>query len=330
MKIFITGATGFIGSYLVKRLAQTNHEMICLVRRTSDISLLKTLRCTLVIGDVMDKYSLEEGMKGCDWVINLANVYSMWLPDKSIFHKINVIGTRNVMEYALAAGASRVVHVSTAAAYGKPVESPFTEDSEPGPELFSEYARTKAGGDRIAWDLYKNKGLPLTSIYPGICLGAGDTKASADYIRLLARRRLPAAAFSKSVFTWVHVQDVAEAIVKVLEKPDTIGQKYLIGNHRMSMQEFNAMVCHAAKVSPPVVKLSDSVAMAIAYLLTGISNLIKFPPPLGMSIDQARTMKYGVDCNGAKSEKALGILYNPINLAIEESVKELNFKQANP
>jgi nucleoside-diphosphate-sugar epimerase len=326
MKIFITGATGFIGSYLVKRLAQTNHEMICLVRRTSDISILKALRCTLFIGDVIDKYSLEKGMKGCDWVINLANVYSMWLPDNSLYHKINVIGTRNVMEYALAAGASRVVHVSTAAVYGKPVESPFTEDSEPGPDLFSEYARTKAEGDRIAWELHQNNGLPLTMLYPGICLGAGDTKASADYISLLVRRRLPAAVFSKSVFTWVHVQNVAEAIVRVLEKPDTIGQKYLIGNHRMSIQEFNTMVSRVAKVSPPVLKLTDPVTMATAYLLTGISNLIKFPPLFGMSIDQARTMKHGFSFDGSRAESKLVIKYSSVREALEEAINEIKTK----
>jgi dihydroflavonol-4-reductase len=298
--------------------------MVCLVRSTSNISALKNVHCTLAKGDVTDPLSLKEGMKGCDWVINLANVYSMWLPDKSLFYKINVTGTKNFMESALAAGASRVVHVSTVAVYGKPAELPFTEDSKPGPVLFSEYARTKAEGDRIAWDLYKNKGLPLTMVYPGICIGAGDTKASADYIKLLVRRRMPAAAFSKSVLTCVHVQDVAEAIAKVLEKPDTVGQKYLIGNQHLSMREFNAMVCQAAKVHPPVLSLPDPLSMLTAYLLTGISDLIKFPPLLSMSIDQAKTMKHGFVFNGTRAERELGIKYSSVKQAIKEAVNNLS------
>jgi dihydroflavonol-4-reductase len=324
MKIFITGATGFIGSHLVKRLAQTKHEMVCLVRRSSNVSVLKNLHCTLVTGDVTDKSSLQEGMKGCDWVINLANLYSMWVPDKSLYHKINVIGTRNVMESALATGASRVVHVSTVAVYGKPAELPFTEESEPGPVLFSEYARTKAEGDKIAWDLHNNKSLPLTTIYPGICLGAGDTKASGDYIKLLIRRLLPIAAFSKSILTCVHVGDVAEAIVRILEKPETIGQRYLVGNSRLSIREFNALICQAAKVSQPVLYLPGPVAVLAAYLLTGISNLIKVPPPFGMSTDQARTMDCGFEFNGEKITREFGMPYSNVQNAVVNSINEMN------
>jgi len=325
MRIFVTGATGFIGSYLVNRLAKTTHELVCLVRPSSKSSHLKDHHCRVVSGDIMDVNSLNNGMKGCDWVVNLANVYSMWLPDKSLFHKINVIGTRNVMECALATGATRVVHVSTAAVFGKPAEKPFTEESEAGPVLFSEYARTKAEGDNIAWELHINKGLPLTTIYPGICLGAGDTKASADYIRLLIRRRLPAAVFSKSVFTWVDVRDVAEAIVKILENPDTVGKKYLLGNQRLSMREFNASVCHAAKVAPPIIGLPNPVAISLAHFLTRISDVLKIPPLLGMSIDQAKTMDYGFSFNGSRAERDLGMRYSDVNGAVKETVEEATF-----
>jgi dihydroflavonol-4-reductase len=323
MKIFITGATGFIGSHLVNRLAQTSHEMICLVRPSSNFSLLKNLRCKIVTGDVMDTNSLKYGMKGCDWVVNLANVYSMWLADRSRFHKVNVIGTRNVMESALGAGASRVVHVSTAAVYGKPAELPFNEDSAPGPELFSDYAKTKANGDKIAWDLHKNKGLPLTMIYPGICLGAGDTKASAEYIKLLVRRRLPAAAFSDSVLTWVHVRDVAETIVKILEKKGALSEKYLVGNRRLSVQEFNEIVCRNAKVPSPVFRFPNPFAILCARILTNIANITKVAPMLGMSIDQANTMKQGFRFDGSRVEKDLEMQYSSVDEAIGEAVQGL-------
>ena len=76
MKTFITGATGFIGTHVAKRLAQTEHELICLVRNASKVDSLKELGVTIITGDVTDKDSLLEGIRGCDWVINLANVYS--------------------------------------------------------------------------------------------------------------------------------------------------------------------------------------------------------------------------------------------------------------
>jgi len=84
MKIFITGATGFIGTYVIKRLAQTEHELYCLVRNTSKVDHLKGLGANIITGDVTDKESLLKGMIGCDWVINLANLYSFWEPGSKI------------------------------------------------------------------------------------------------------------------------------------------------------------------------------------------------------------------------------------------------------
>jgi nucleoside-diphosphate-sugar epimerase len=178
MNVFITGATGFIGTHLVKRLSQTEHEMCCLVRKTSNVRVLEELGTTLVTGDVTDRDSPLEGMKGCDGVINLANIYSYWEPDKRIYTDVNVEGTRNVMEGALETGVSKVVHVSSVVTYGKPADCPFTEESPVGPVRFSEYARTKYAGDLIAWELYEKKGLPLVMIYPGAVLGPGDPKST--------------------------------------------------------------------------------------------------------------------------------------------------------
>jgi len=152
---------------LVERLDQAEHELHCLVRNTSDIHTLKERGAILVTGDVTDMDSLREGMRGCDCVINLANVYSFWEPRRQIYTDVNISGTRNVMEVALETGVSKVVHVSTTVTYGKPADCPFTEESHVGPVRFSEYARTKYAGDLIAWELHEKKGLPLVVIYPG-------------------------------------------------------------------------------------------------------------------------------------------------------------------
>ena len=143
MKTFITGGTGFIGTHVVRRLAHTEHEMVCLVRETSDVSTLEEVGATLVRGDVTNKDSMLEGMRGCDWVVNLANIYTLWEPDKRIYTEVNVGGTRNVMECALETLVSKVVHLSTMATYGKPADVPFTEESPVGPVRFSEYSETK-------------------------------------------------------------------------------------------------------------------------------------------------------------------------------------------
>jgi len=327
MKIFITGGTGFIGRYTTELLSKTNHQLKLLIRKTSDSSFLNKLNVIKVEGDLSDRKSLLAGMKDCDSVINIAGHYTFWERHKKIYSETNIEGTRNVMECAFESGIKKVVHVSTAGVFGKPAEDPFTEESQFGPVQFSEYFRTKYEGDRIAWDLYENKGLPLVVIYPVCVVGAGDTKASGRYIRDLINRRLPATVFKDRIFSFVCVKDVARAIVNALEKENNIGQKYLIGNYRYKWKEINRLISDVSGVPLPKIELPESLTMMNAYLLTALANLIKKPPVWGMSVDQMRTMREGFSVDGSKAERELGIQYTPIRIALKEAIDSFKSKE---
>jgi dihydroflavonol-4-reductase len=320
MRVFITGATGFIGTYTIRRLAQTEHRICCLVRKTSSVRELEKLGVTLVTGDVTDKASLREGMKECDWVVNLANIYSFWEADKAIYHRVNVEGTRNVMQCALDAAVSKVVHVSTAVVFGKPADVPFTEESSVGTVRFSDYAQTKYEGDLVAWELYEKRGLPLVMIYPGAVVGAGDPKSTGQYINDFIHRRIPARVLEDSIITYVYVGDVAEAIVRALEKEDNIGEKYLVGNYQLSGGEFGKLISEISGVPLPERHFPAALVMGIAWLRTRIANVTKQPPPWGMCTDQVRSIKEGVRFDGSKAERELGITYTPIRVAVEEAI----------
>ena len=108
MKVFLTGATGFIGGQLAPRLLRDGHELRCLVRRPESARRLEALGATTVTGDVTDRASIERALAGCDCVAHLANVYSFWERDRSVYARVNVEGTRHVMECALAARIPRV------------------------------------------------------------------------------------------------------------------------------------------------------------------------------------------------------------------------------
>lgn len=325
MKIFITGATGFIGKQVLEQLKGTEHEIFCLVRKANPaIKELKSSGVHVLEGDVLDKSSILDGMKGCDWVINLANIYSFWEPDNSVFRAVNVEGTRNVMECALENKVSKVVHVSSLIIYGKTEEVPIKEDTQPGSERFSRYARSKYEGDQIVWDMYDHENLPLVVVYPAAVIGPGDPKASGQYVAGLVNKTLPATVFNKSVLTWVHVKDVAAAIIKATEKSDNIGEKYIIGKHQFSFKEFNRMISEISGVSLPLISMPDFLSISNAYLFTWIADLIKKPPVWGMAIDQMKTMKEGFIGDGSKAEKELGIQYTPIRKALEEQIAALN------
>lgn len=324
MNIFITGGTGFIGRYTTELLSKTDYQVKLLARKSSHTELLKYSNTKFVEGDLKDKDSLLRGMEGCDSVINIAGHYTFWEPDKKIYTDVNIIGTRNVLECALETAMRKVVHISTAGIYGKPKENPFNEMSQVGPVQYSEYFRTKYEGDKIAWDLFTKRNLPLVVIYPVCVLGAGDTKASGKYIKDLISRKLPATVFSNHTFSFVYVKDVAQAIVTALEKEDNIGQKYLVGNYRCTWKEINKLISEISGVPLPKLRMPDFLTMLNAYMLTGLASLIKKPPLWGMAIDQMKVMKAGFNVDGTKAERELGIKYTPVRLAIEEAINSFN------
>ena len=320
MKVFITGATGFIGTHLVRRLVDEGHQVTCLVRERSRAQTLVDMGARLVCGTVNDQNALREGMAGCDWLFHLANLYSMWEPDGSRFEKVNIDGTRAVFSCALEAGIGRVVYVSTVAIFGKPEKTPFDETCSPGLRLFSKYARTKAVAEQIAWEFYR-QGLPLVVLYPGIVLGSGDDKASGHYIQDILRRHVPSTIFHHSCSTYVYVGDVVEAMLRAAQYPAAVGQKYLIGKGCMTGRAFADLVSSVSGVPLPLFRLPDWMVLAAAYLLTGAACLIRRPPLWGLSVDAAWTLKHGFQCDGSKAERELGIQYTPIRKAMEEAVE---------
>ncbi len=323
MRIFITGATGFIGRHFIARLRDTPHTVTCLVRRGSRLEHLQLAQARLVYGDILDADAVLAGMQGHDAVVHLAALYSFWERRPRRYYDVNVEGTRRVMECALQAGVSKVVLVSTSLVYGVPAERPFHEDVPAGRRLLSAYARSKYAGECIAWELHRSRGLPLVVLYPGGVLGPGDVKSSGQYVRQLVRQELPARVFEDSVITWVHVRDVAEAILLALEKPDTNGRRYLLGKERLSWREFNRLVSEIAGVPLPRIVMPDVLVLAASLLATGWAYLSGRPPIWQLAWDSIRTIRAGLEFDGSNAERELGLRYTPIRQALEEMIGEI-------
>ena len=319
MKIFITGGTGFIGTHVVRRLAEDRHQLRCLARPTSRTDRLREIGAEVVGGDVTDKQSLLAGMKGCDWVVNLANFFEFWAPDRRVYRDVNVTGTRNVIEAAVASGARKVVHISTVAIYGN-AKWPVTEASELGAECPSEYAQTKRAGDLAGWESARQGNLPLVMIYPAGVIGPGDTKAAGRYVSNLIRGKMPAQILTRSFFPWVDVWDVAEAIARALVKDGNAGEKYLVAAENLTFGELNRMLAELSGAKLPALTLPDSVTSALAHVATGLANLTRKPPMLDLAIDEIRLLKLGLQVDGSKAARELGITYRPIRDALADEI----------
>ncbi len=320
MKIFLTGATGFIGTHLARDLASRGHGLVCLVRRSSSIRELENIGAELVLGDVQDSRSLLPGMSGCDALVHLAAATSFWEPDRETYSRVNTEGTRKVMECALEAHIPRVVHMSTLHVYGKPARRPFTEESMVGPVRFSEYARTKYEAERIAWGLHVMKGLPLVVCCPAVVLGARSSGSGTSFVgRLLDTVRVHR-AFLNSVHTFVHVRDVVEAVSQILSRPVPSGQRYFIAGECISIRRLAAMVEASSDTRLSRGSMSGSTVRIMGTAFAAMAGILGRPPFRGLSRDYLDTLREGVSADGGKAARELGIAYTPIAQAVSDEV----------
>jgi len=324
MKILVTGGTGFIGKHVLYKLVNHGHKVRCLVRKSSDVKSIKDLNVELVYGDVRDKNSLSRSLTGVDAVIHLANIYDFWINNNNDYTLTNISGSKYLFEACLDAHIQKIVHVSSLVVYGNSKDKILTEQSEPGVNRYSKYATSKAEGDKIAWSLYKRKGLPLVVVYPGAVTGPGDNKTSGRYIYDIVKNRMPAQVLTDSTITWVDVRDVAEIIVKALETPHNLGEKYFAAAEIVTMGELNDIIAEKAGISLPKFSMPYFLAFLTAQLLTFFGDIFKISPMLGMSVDQIKTMKHGFSADGSKSIRELGITYIPIRKSVEDAIQSFS------
>ncbi|MFZ5824407.1 MAG: NAD-dependent epimerase/dehydratase family protein [Bacillota bacterium] len=319
MKVFVTGGTGFIGSYVVPRLIESGHEVRCLVRSRERAAPLEKLGVQLVEGDVKRRDSFAEQVKGCDWVIHLASLYTFWEPDRREYGRVNIEGTRNVMEASLRAEVKKVVYVSSIVVWGHMRGQEITESTPMGRQN-TDYARTKYEGYQVALGLHKQMGLPLVTLFPASVAGPGNDRPSGDFVRDTSRGKIPAVLCPDTVCTYVDVRDVAEAIVRAAEKPGNSGERYLVGKHVLSMRQLHSLITQAAEVRPPKMVMPGWLALPSAASLTVLANLTKHPPRLGLSLDLVRTLRSNLRFASDKAERELGIRYTPIERSIADEV----------
>ncbi|MCD6475718.1 MAG: NAD-dependent epimerase/dehydratase family protein [Anaerolineaceae bacterium] len=321
MKIFITGSTGFLGSYLVPLLIENGHQIRCWVRKSSNTDQLKKADVEIITGKLSDRTALVDAMQGMDAVIHMANVYSFWEPEPSIYEEVNINGTINVLLSAMDVDIKKFLLISTAVIYGNTNEQPFNENTQPGTERFSHYAESKYYGELFARKFSKERNLPLVVIQPASIIGPEDVKTSGAYVASIIQKKLPAIGFKQSKISFVHVNDVAAGIVSALEKEDNIGETYIIGHNAITLDHYMKKISEYSGVSLPALVLPDWLIMMIAQALTVMSTRSNKPPLWGMSLDQARTFRNGFQCDGSKAERELGIQYTPIDTAIKETVE---------
>lgn len=255
MRFFLTGATGFLGSHLVDQLLDEGHEVVALVRPTSETGDLPD-PVELVEGDLTEKESMRAGMDGVDGVFHLAAWYRVGDPDPNLAERVNVQGTRNVLELVGELRIPRAVYTSTLAVNsdtkGRVVDESYRYD---GPHL-SVYDRTKWQAHYEVARPMAEKGLPVIILQPGLIYGPGDRGPLWPLWKAYLERSLPAIP-RRTAYSWGHVEDVARAHRLAMDD-GTPGRSYVVAGESRTLVE----------------------ALEVAEAITGISAPPAVPPVL--------------------------------------------------
>lgn len=281
MRVFVTGAGGYLGLPLCRRLVERGEEVHALVRpegRGRDD--LAELGVTLHEGDVTDRYSMRVGMAGADWVLHLAGLVRAE-GDAASMRRVNVEGTGNVVSLAWKLGVGRVLHVSSMAAFGGSRDdgSPVDEGGPYRERFPSLYGATKRGGDLAALE-WRERGLKLNIVWPGLVYGPpGKPVGSNATLAAMASGKLPAIVGGDRVTSWVFLDDVVDGMVRVVDRAPP-GRDFLLTGERIRVAELVGRVARLGGRKPPRLRVPLVVARLLAGWLPAVYRATGRRPPL--------------------------------------------------
>ena len=238
--IFVTGATGFIGTTLVNRLVERGHSVHALSRATSNTDGLSHERISLVRGDIMDRESLARGMEGCTQVYHLAAYAKNWSKDPAMFFRQNVDGMKNVCDAATSAGVRRIVFTSTIVVFGPTPPGVVGDEAMPRitQNYYTEYEESKAVAEKEALKLGAS-GLPVVIVNPTRVYGPGkltEGNSVSLMLDMYQRGRLPILLNNgKDIGNYVLVDDLVRGHILAMEK-GRIGERYILGGENVSLK----------------------------------------------------------------------------------------------
>jgi dihydroflavonol-4-reductase len=312
----VTGATGFVGSAVVRALLAGGLRVRALARRSSPKANLDGLDIELAEGDMRDAGAVRDAAEGARYVFHVAADYRLWAPDPEEIMRANVEGTRTVMEAAAGAGAERVVYTSSVATL-KPLPdgTPADETSAlPEDEAIGAYKKSKIAAERLV-EAMVGDGLPAVIVNPSAPVGPRDLRPTPTGRMIVeaASGRIP--AFVDTGLNIVHVDDVAAGHLLALRK-GRIGERYILGGENMTLAELLARIARLVGRTPPRLSLPRWPLYPIAYVAEAVARMTGREP--FVTVDGLRMSEYLMYFTSAKAEREL--TYRP--RAAEEALRD--------
>jgi len=318
MDVLVTGATGFVGANVTRRLVADGRRVRVLARPTSSLRALEGCPTELVRGDILEPDSLRPPVEGCGLVFHVAADYRLWARDPAEIYRNNVEGTRNVLEACARARVERVVYTSSVGTLGIPADggpgtetTPVTLDDMIGP-----YKRSKFLAERVAEE-YAAGGLPVVIVNPTNPIGPWEVKPTptgqmiVDY--LLGRMF----ATLDTGLNLIHVADVARGHL-LAARVGRAGEKYILGCENHSLAEIFALLERITGIRAPRLHVPHALVTLVALGNEALARATGRPPRVPLTgVRMARKRMY---FSADKAVRELTLPQTPVEQALRDAV----------
>ncbi|MEA3413443.1 MAG: NAD-dependent epimerase/dehydratase family protein [Pseudomonadota bacterium] len=320
MRTLITGATGFVGSAVARKLLERGGTVRALCRARSDTRNLSGLPLEIVTGDLTDAASLKRAVAGCEALFHVAADYRLWTPDPEVLYRSNVQGTRDLMGVALEAGVRRIVYTSSVATLGLNPEGAPADELTPVSidHMIGHYKRSKYLAEQEVSKLVVESTLPAVIVNPSTPVGPRDIKPTPTGRMVLdaAAGRMP--AFVDTGLNIAHVDDVAEGHLLAFERGET-GERYILGGENLSLRDILAQVADITGGRPPRIRLPHNLVLPLGYVTEAWARLFGTGEPR-LTVDGVRMAKKWMYFSSHKAHAQLGYEPRPAREALADAV----------
>jgi dihydroflavonol-4-reductase len=315
----VTGASGFVGSAVARRLIEAGYAVRVLLRPTSDTRNVSGLPVDIRHGALEDKASLSSARKGATHLFHVAADYRLWVRDPETMFRANVDGTRALMEEALAAGLERIVYTSSVATIGLHADGTPADETTPSryEDMVGPYKQSKFRAEEVVHRLVAERGLPAVIVSPSTPIGPRDIKPTPTGRMIVeaASGRMP--AFVDTGLNLVHVDDVAEGHLAAADK-GCIGERYILGGENMSLAAILTEVAALSGKRPPLMRLPIAAVVPIAIVAESVARFTGKEP--FVTLDGLRMARKKMYFASAKAVVELGYRTRPVREALAEAI----------
>lgn len=321
MEVFITGGSGFIGQRIIEKLVRRGDRVTALVHSQRSANLVQSLGATPIWGDINARGSMRSAMQGKEVVYHLAAWYKLGSRAPGKNERINIEGTRNVLELAVELAIPKIVYTSTVAVYGDTRGTMPDETFHPQPHaLLTDYDRTKhIAHYEVAIPLIE-RGAPIIIVMPGAVYGPGDASLVGQFMKLYYRGLFPVVLGPELTLTYAHVDDIAEGHILAADK-GRIGESYFLTGPALRLGGAMRMWAQITGRRPPLAEIPARWIKPLAPIVDIASALL--PLPEVFSRDAMMILEASYQASSDKARNELGWEPRPVMEGFRETFEHI-------